>query len=100
MRFAVLIAPEAMRDLRELRAHDRRKILDVAERVLSSNPTQLTKSRIKRLRGVDSPQYRLRVDDYRVLYDVASEQVQILRILSKPRVAVYLREMGHEPEDD
>jgi mRNA-degrading endonuclease RelE of RelBE toxin-antitoxin system len=58
-------------DLRNMRAYDRRAVLDTIERVLPSTPTQTSKSRIKRLRGVDSPQYRLRVGDFRVFYDVS-----------------------------
>jgi hypothetical protein len=53
----------------------------------------LSKSRIKRLRGVDSP-HTGRVGEFRVFYDVAEDEDYILRVLSKPAVAEYLKEMG------
>lgn len=101
MKFQVTIDPSALADLRALRAFDRRSVLDVIGRVLSTTPTQLSKSRIKRLRGVDSPQYRLRVGEFRVFYDVHddSAEVYVLRVLSKAAVADYLREMGYEVDD-
>jgi mRNA interferase RelE/StbE len=37
---------------------------------LRHGPTKLSKSRIKRLRGLEQPQYRLRVGETRVFYDV------------------------------
>ncbi len=89
-----------MSDLREIRAYDRKAVLDTIERVLHTNPTQSSKSRIKRLRGLDSPQYRLRIDDFRVFYDVSGEEVHVMRVLSKAAVAAYLQEMGYEVEDD
>jgi mRNA interferase RelE/StbE len=87
--------------LRALRAFDRRAVLDIIERVLATTPTRVGQSRIKRLRGVDSPQYRLRVGEFRVFYDVdvAGPEVYVLRVLTKAAVAEYLREVGHEAED-
>lgn len=96
MKYKIDIDPAALTDLRSLRAYDRRAILDMIERVLISAPTHLSKSRIKRLRGVDSPQYRLRVGEFRVFYDVVGSHVYVLRILSKASVAEYLKEMGYE----
>ena len=43
----------------------------------------MSKSRIKRLRGLSKPQFRLRIDDLRVFYDVAEKEVQILAIVPK-----------------
>src|SRR5947199_9233445 len=93
VRFQVTNDPAALGDLRKLRAYDRRAVLDVLERVLTTTPTQVSRSRIKRLRGVDSPQYRLRVAEFRVFYDVVAAGVYVLRVLAKPAVADYLREM-------
>jgi mRNA-degrading endonuclease RelE of RelBE toxin-antitoxin system len=99
VKFQVVIDPEALADLRSLRAYDRRAVLDVIERVLTTTPTQVSKSRIKRLRGVDSPQYRLRVAEFRVFYDVVETEVYVLRVLAKSAVTDYLREMGYEVEN-
>ncbi len=46
-----------------------------------------SKSRIKRLRGLRRPQYRLRVDEIRVSYDVAGNTVEILAIVPKSQAA-------------
>ncbi len=100
MRFNVVTDPAALADLRGLRAHDRRAVLDVMERILTTAPTRVSKSRNKRLRGLDTPQYRLRVGDaFRVFYDVTGTEVYILRVLTKAAVAEYLAEMLHETED-
>ena len=98
MKYEVTFDAIAIEDLEPLRAFDRKAILDTIERVLTTTPTQLSKSRIKRLRGLDSPQYRLRVGEFRVFYDVADHLVYVLRILSKAAVAKYLQEMGYEAE--
>ena len=80
----------------ELRAFDRKAILDTIERVLSTTPTQVSKSRIKRLRELETPQYRLRVGEYRVFYDVINEEVAVMRVMLKKDVPEYLKEMGYE----
>ena len=99
MKHAVKLDPAALADLRTLRAYDPRAVIDMIECVLTTTPTQVSKSRIKRLRGLDSPQYRLRVGDVRVMYDVIGSDGYVLRVLSKAAVGEYLREMGHEIED-
>ncbi|MGH9785913.1 MAG: type II toxin-antitoxin system RelE family toxin, partial [Terriglobia bacterium] len=50
---------------------------------LRHEPTKESKSRIKRLRGIRRPGYRLRVGDIRVFYDVSESAVEILAIVSK-----------------
>ena len=99
MRFRVEIDRAVLADLKKLCPFDRRAVLDTAERVLTSTPMQVSKSRIKRLRGTDSPQYRLRVGEFRVFYDVHAPEVYVLRVLSKADVADYLKEIGYEIED-
>ena len=61
---------------------------------LRYEPTKVSRSRIKRLRELAQPQYRLRVGEIRVLYDVTEEKVEILAILSKSMVEQWLRETG------
>ena len=99
MRFDIEFDPTAIEDLRPLRAYDRANILDTIERVLSAAPTQTGKSRIKRLRGLASPRYRLRIGDFRVFYDVTGQQVYVMRILAKAAVVSYLKELSREIED-
>jgi len=97
---AVSLDPQAMEDLRRIRAYDRRAILDTIQRVLTSNPERVGRSRIKRLRGLESPQYRLRVGEFRVFYDVAPNEVYVLRILPKSTVEEYLKELSNDGEND
>jgi mRNA-degrading endonuclease RelE of RelBE toxin-antitoxin system len=54
--------------------------------------TRLSKSRIKRLRGVDRPQYRLRVNEVRVFYDVTETAVEVLAIVPKEQAEAWLAE--------
>lgn len=96
MPFTVILDSAALADLRASRAYDRAMVLDTIERVLGTTPTRLSKSRIRRLRGLDSPQYRLRVGEFRVFYDVVGIGVHVMRVLSQADVAEYLREMGYE----
>jgi mRNA-degrading endonuclease RelE of RelBE toxin-antitoxin system len=99
MKYSIVVEQQAKDDLSRLRAFDQRKIMDSIQELLSANPTQISKSRIKRLRGVDSPQFRLRVNGFRVFYDVEDEQVRVLRVLPKEAVQEYLEEMGYEIEN-
>lgn len=92
MRFAIVLAPGAVKALRGLRADSRARVRDAIERHLRHEPKRLSRSRIKRLRGLDRPQYRLRVDEVRVFYDVTEATVEILAIVSKAQAAGWLAE--------
>lgn len=70
MRFEILLAPEAVQDFRRLDAHTRAEVQDALEIHLRHEPTRISRSRIKRLRGLARPQFRLRVGEVRVFYDV------------------------------
>ncbi len=61
---------------------------------LRHEPTKVSKSRIKRLRGLSQPQYRLRVGDIRVFYDVTETQVQVLAVVTKADAQAWLDEQG------
>jgi mRNA-degrading endonuclease RelE of RelBE toxin-antitoxin system len=94
MRHAIVLAPEAVDDLRRLAARDKAIVRDGIERHLRHQPTKTSKSRIKRLRGVLKPQYRLRLDDLRVFYDVEDQVVSVLAIIPKQRAAEWLERYG------
>jgi mRNA interferase RelE/StbE len=66
MPYEIIFAPEAVEDLRSLRADIRSKVREAIETFLKYEPTKVSQSRIKRLRGVSRPEYRLRVDEIRV----------------------------------
>jgi mRNA-degrading endonuclease RelE of RelBE toxin-antitoxin system len=94
MRYELLLAPGAMQAYRSLPAHERAEVRDALERHLRYEPTRVSKSRIKRLRGLSQPQYRLRVGEVRVFYDVTPEVVQVLAIVTKAEAAAWLAEHG------
>ena len=94
MRFEILLAPGAGIQLAALPAHTRAEVRDGIELHLRHEPTKLSKSRIKRLRGLDQPQYRLRVGEIRVFYDVTDKEVQVLAIVSKGEAQGWLDEQG------
>jgi len=83
MRYEIVLAPEAAKAYRALPAFRRAEVRDALERHLRHQPTQVSKSRIKRLRGLSEPQYRLRVGEAGIFYDVTGEAVEILTIVTK-----------------
>ena len=94
MPFEVILAPEAVKSLRRLQAHIRAEMKDALEVHLRHEPTKVSKSRIKRLRGLRQPQFRLRVGDIRVFYDVTETAVEILAIVEKHEAQGWLNEEG------
>ena len=94
MRYEVVLAPEAAKVYKALRANRRSEMRDALERHLRYEPTRVSKSRIKRLRGLSQPQYRLRVGEARAFYDVTLETVEVLAIVTKAEAARWLAEHG------
>ena len=92
MRFEIVLAPAAVKALRSLRADIRARVRDAIELHLRHQPKRLSRSRIKRLRGLDRPQYRLRVDEVRVFYDVTETTVEVLAIVPKAQAGAWLAE--------
>lgn len=77
-----------------MNAHDRATVQDLMKVHLRHEPAKISKSRIKRLRGLNRPQYRLRIDEYRIFYDVSEDRVEILAIITKSAAAKWLEEVG------
>ena len=94
MRYEILLAPQAILDLKRLPAHERTAVRDALELHLRHEPTRVSKSRIKRLRGLSKPQYRLRVGDVRVFYDVSEGRVEVLAVILKSEANRWLQEEG------
>jgi mRNA interferase RelE/StbE len=90
MRFEIVLAPEAIDDLQELRATIRSELLDALETHLRHEPNKTSRSRIKRLRGIRHPQYRLRVGEVRVFYDISGAVVEVLAIVAKSEAEAWL----------
>jgi len=94
MRFAIVLAPEAVEDLVRLGANIRAMVRAAIETHLRHEPQKTGRSRIKRLRGLLRPQYRLRVGEIRVFYDVSGTTVEILAIVSKSEAEAWLAQFG------
>lgn len=80
--------------MKGLPAFHRATIRDALETHLRYEPAKVSKSRIKRLRGLSQPQFRLRVDEFRVFYDISGQEVQVLAIVSKEEAEAWLAEYG------
>ena len=94
MRFEIILAPEAIEDLDSLKANERATIKAALETHLRHQPTKRSRSRIKRLRGLARPQFRLRVGEIRVFFDVSGTNVEVLAIVSKTEAASWLARFG------
>ncbi len=96
MRYEIELAPEAIHDFKRLKANRRAQLKEAMERQLRHEPTKTNKSRIKRLRGLSRPQFRLRVDDLRVFYDVSKRTVEVLAIVAKADCDAWLTKVGEK----
>ncbi|MEK6610497.1 MAG: type II toxin-antitoxin system RelE/ParE family toxin [Gemmatimonadota bacterium] len=99
MAYEVILAPTAVAQYRALKANLRAVVRDAMDRHLSHQPTRVSKSRIKRLRGLAQPQFRLRVGDIRVFYDVGEKRVEVLAIVTKAQAETWLKEEGTPDEE-
>jgi len=99
MAFEIILAPAAATALKNLAVPIRTGVKAALEVHLTHEPTKVSKSRIKRLRGLSQPQYRLRVGDIRVFYDVTETQVQVLAIVTKAEAESWLDEQGTSTEE-
>lgn len=97
MLFAIVLAREAVEDFSKLKANVRADVRSALEAHLRHEPTKLSRSRIKRLRGLRKPQYRLRVGEVRIFYDVTETTVEILAIVAKSEAESWLAQFG-KPE--
>jgi mRNA interferase RelE/StbE len=95
MRFEIYFAPEAVEDLKKLPAHVRAEVRTAILTHLRHEPKKTSRSRIKRLRGLGRPQFRLRVGEVRVCYDVSDRDVEILAIVAKSELESWLRQFGN-----
>jgi mRNA-degrading endonuclease RelE of RelBE toxin-antitoxin system len=88
----IAFSPEADEHVALLNAHDRKRLLDVIARQLSHEPSRETRNR-KALRPNPVAQYRLRIGELRVYYDVQASPenvVQVKAVGIKVRDRVYV----------
>jgi mRNA-degrading endonuclease RelE of RelBE toxin-antitoxin system len=95
MRFEIVLAPEAVDDLKGLKANVRAEVRTAIERHLRHEPEKASRSRIKRLRGISRPQFRLRVGEVRIFYDISGPIVEILAIVAKSEAESWLAQFGN-----
>lgn len=95
MPFEIILAPEAVEDLNGLKASVRAEVRTAIERHLRHEPRKVSRSRIKRLRGLSRPQFRLRIGEVRVFYDVSDRAVEVLAVVVKPEVDTWLAQFGN-----
>jgi len=100
MRYDIILSAEAQDDFQALKANIRATIRDAMEHFLRYQPTKISKSRIKRLHGFVRPQFRLRVADMRVFYDVTETTVEVLAIVTKRDAEAWLERIGERDEAD
>lgn len=96
MKYRIELAPEAREQFHDLSAYDRSKVRNAIDSHLTNNPTLESKSRIKRLRELKRPQYRLRVDDIRIFYDVEGQMVSVLGMTTKSQAEKWLQSAGEK----
>ncbi len=94
MSFEIVLAPEAVEDLRGLKANVRAEVRIAIENHLRHEPSKVSRSRIKRLRGLSRPQFRLRIGEVRVFYDISDRVVEVLAIIVKSEAESWLARFG------
>jgi mRNA-degrading endonuclease RelE of RelBE toxin-antitoxin system len=92
--FRIVFTQNAIDDFKALDARLRAIVRDAIGTHLAHEPTKQSKTRIKKLRYLRHPQFRLRVGDARVFYDVTGTDVVIIAIMSKERTIRWLEEHG------
>ena len=96
MKYNVVLTDTAKEHYSGLDARGRSLVKKGLKDHLTHEPMKLSRSRIKRLREMEHPEYRLRLDPYRVFYDVSGQTVVVLAIVPKDETAEWLEQYGVE----
>jgi len=83
MTYEIIFAEEALEAYHALSAYRRAVVREMIDVCLKHEPTRVSKSRIKRLKGVTRAEYRLRVGSIRVFYLGCGHRVTVLGIMEK-----------------
>ncbi len=94
MKYEVVLTDTAKAHYRGFNARARSLIKKGLKDHLTYEPMKRSRSRIKRLREMEHPEYRLRLDPYRVFYDVSGQTVVVLAIVPKNATAQWLEQYG------
>jgi mRNA-degrading endonuclease RelE of RelBE toxin-antitoxin system len=74
--YQVDFTPEAFEDLAQLRKYDQSRVISAIDSQLSHEPAKQTRNR-KRLRPNQLAEWALRVDNFRVFYDVNLSETSV-----------------------
>ncbi len=92
--YEVVITADAQKDMAALRAYDLRIVVKAIEDHLNHQPRQVSRNHIRKLTQPAISQYRLRVRDHRVYYDVDDEDKRVIVL------QVYDKGRGTTPQGD
>lgn len=90
--FKIIFKSEAIRKLKRMKRFYAVAIVDAVETHLREEPEKTSRGSIRRLRGHQETTFRLRVQDYRVFYDVIEDRVEIVQILHKSETQFFYKE--------
>lgn len=96
MAYNIVFTENAIEDFDSLDARQRATVRDAIKGHLTYEPTKESKSRIKRLRDIANPEFRLRVGEIRVFYNVREDDVVIIGVMPKERSIQWLEEYGEK----
>ena len=90
-KYEVVFTEDAMDDLDKIKKFYAKQITNRIDTILLQRAEDVTRSSVKKLRGFETL-YRLRVGVYRIFYQVQSDEVTILRVLSKDKETEFYEE--------
>jgi len=97
MDFKIEFTTRAIKDLKKLPKNVQKHILKESIR-LETEPFQF-KKKIKKIRGINFPCYRLRIDyqsdSYRLFYGIDQDIVYVLRVISKKDADKIIQRIRH-----
>jgi mRNA interferase RelE/StbE len=90
-RFKIELSPAASRDLDDLEIEVVAKVLSDLK-IIEENPFPRGKL-IKKIKGKKSAFYRLRIDKFRVFFEIQHMKIVILRILSRKEADRFIKKL-------
>ena len=90
-KFRIELSPAASRDLDDLELETVVKVLSDLK-ILQKSPFPRGKL-IKKIKGKRTSFYRLRIDKYRVFYEIKHLKIVIFRIISKKEADRYIKKL-------
>lgn len=97
--YSILYDREALKELKALRRYHQAQIIAAIEKHLLHQPTVDTQGKIKRLEPPVLANFRLRSGDYRVFYDVDSDNKAVYVIAVRYKGGQELSEIAHDQND-